>query len=381
MNFEEYFKDLKDKLPENIYKELIEELKKYKNVTEDDLKKIKEEILRRIEFSSIQPGEAVGIIAAQSIGEPSTQMTMRTFHYAGVAELNVTLGLPRLIELVDARSEPSTPMMIIYLEPEYARDREKAKMIARELEYITLQDLTEKTEIDILESKIVIHLDTRELKRHELTPDDVARKIKLKKSNIVVKDDRIEIYVEGASLKELRKIRDNVLDTYIKGIKGIKRVVIRKEGDEYVIYTQGTNLKEVLKIEGIDWRRTRSNNIKEIEEVLGIEAARNALINEIVNTLQEQGLEVDLRHISLLADMMTVDGEVKPIGRHGVAGEKVSTLARAAFEITVENLIKASIVGETDRLEGIIENIIVGKPIKLGTGIVELIARREYFKV
>ena len=378
---EEFFKDLKDKLPENTFKELIEEVSKYKDVTKEDLEKIKNEILKRLEFSMIQPGEAVGIIAAQSIGEPSTQMTMRTFHYAGVAELNVTLGLPRLIELVDARSEPSTPMMVIYLEPEYAKDREKAKMIARELEYITLQDLTEKTEIDILESKIVIYLDTRELKRHELTPEEVAKKIKLKKSNVVVKDDKIEIYVEGASLKELRKVRDNVLDTYIKGIKGIKRVVIRKEGDEYVIYTQGTNLKEVLRIEGIDWRRTKTNDIKEIEEVLGIEAARNALINEIVNTLQEQGLEVDLRHICLLADMMTVDGEVKPIGRHGVAGEKVSTLARAAFEITVDNLIKASIVGETDRLEGIIENIIVGKPIKLGTGIVELVAKRGYFKI
>ncbi len=310
-----------------------------------------------------------------------THNTMRTFHYAGVAELNVTLGLPRLIELVDARSEPSTPMMIIYLEPEYAKDREKAKTIAREIEYITIQDLTEKTEIDILESKIVIYLDVRELRRHEVSAEDVARRIKLKKSNVVPKEDRIEIYVEGATLKELRKIRDSVLDTYIKGIKGIKRVVIRKEGDEYVIYTQGTNLKEILKLEGIDWRRTRTNNIKEIEEVLGIEAARNALIQEIVNTLEEQGLEVDLRHISLLADMMTVDGEVKPIGRHGVAGEKVSTLARAAFEITVENLIRASIVGETDRLEGIIENIIVGKPIRLGTGIVELIAKREYFKI
>lgn len=152
-------------------------------------------------------------------------------------------------------------------------------------------------------------------------------------------------------------------------------MIIRKEGDEYVLYTEGSNLKRIMKEKGIDFTRTVTNNIYEIYEVLGIEAARNAIINEAISTLEEQGLEVDRRHIMLVADVMTADGELKQIGRHGVAGEKQSILARAAFEMTVNNLLDAAVKGEIDKLNGITENIIVGQPIRLGTGDVELILR------
>jgi len=148
-----------------------------------------------------------------------------------------------------------------------------------------------------------------------------------------------------------------------------------REGDEYVLYTESSNLKKVMKVKGVDFTRTLTNNIYEIYEVLGIEAARNAIINEAISTLEEQGLEVDIRHIMLVADAMTADGELKQIGRHGVAGEKQSILARAAFEMTVNNLLEASVKGEVDRLNGITENIIVGQPIKLGTGDVELVLK------
>jgi DNA-directed RNA polymerase subunit A" len=130
------------------------------------------------------------------------------------------------------------------------------------------------------------------------------------------------------------------------------------------------------KIEGVDFLRTTTNNIAEIAEVLGIEAARNAIIDEMISTLNEQGLDVDPRHITLIADAMTMDGEVKQIGRHGIAGEKASVLSRAAFEVTVDNLLEAAIHGETDELKGVTENVIVGQPIKLGTGSVDLVARK-----
>ena len=151
---------------------------------------------------------------------------------------------------------------------------------------------------------------------------------------------------------------------------------MRKSPDgEYMLYTEGSALKKVSKIEGVDFSRTTTNNIAEIAEVLGIEAARNAIIDEMMNTLEEQGLDVDARHVTLIADAMTVDGEVKQIGRHGLAGEKASVLSRAAFEVTVDNLLEAAIHGEIDELKGVTENVIVGQPIRLGTGAVELVAK------
>jgi DNA-directed RNA polymerase subunit A" len=369
--------ELKDKLPSSLYNDLERELRRVK-ITEEDLKKVVAEVLRRYEFAKVEPGEAVGIVAAQSMGEPSTQMTMRTFHYAGVAELNVTLGLPRIIEIVDARKKPSTPMMTIYLEEEYAQDREKAEQVAREIETLYVRDVLEKSEIDLVNSRVNLYLDEYELRRKKLGVEDIVAKLKsIKGVEIEENGNVISLTLSNPTIKDLRKLANRVADLHLRGIKDITRVVLRKEEKEYVIYTEGSNLKDVLKIEGVDVTRTKTNDIMEIQRVLGIEAARNAIINEIQDTLNEQGLIVDVRHLMLVADMMTVDGTVKAIGRHGVSGEKASVLARAAFEITVDHLLQAAVTGEYDELEGIVENVIVGRPVKLGTGMVELVMRRE----
>jgi len=140
-----------------------------------------------------------------------------------------------------------------------------------------------------------------------------------------------------------------------------------------VIYTEGSNLSKILELPYVDASRTTTNSVQEIYEVLGIEAARNAIVNEAYNTLQEQGLTVDIRHIMLVSDMMTNDGDVKAIGRHGISGRKSSVLARAAFEITAHHLLRAAITGEVDYLDGVAENVIVGQPVTLGTGAVNLI--------
>ena len=168
-------------------------------------------------------------------------------------------------------------------------------------------------------------------------------------------------------IRELRLLADKFRDLQISGIKNIGRVIIRRD-DEWIIHTEGSNLKEVLSMDGIDQVRTTTNNIHEIGQVLGIEAARRSIINEAQKTLSEQGLSVDVRHIMLVADIMTSEGVVKSIGRHGISGEKSSVLARAAFEETGKHLLHASIRGEVDELTGIIENIIIGQPIPLGTG-------------
>ncbi|MCC6027074.1 MAG: DNA-directed RNA polymerase subunit A'' [Archaeoglobus sp.] len=362
-------------LPSSVKEEIKQELERLK-VKKNVAKKIVEHCYQAYLSNLIEPGEAVGIVAAQSIGEPGTQMTMRTFHYAGVAELNVTLGLPRLIEILDVRKNPSTPMMTIRLLPEYAKDREKAREVANRIEATYLKDIAE-IEVDLREMSIIIKPDSEALKRKDLTFEELKEKLEKtvkKDAEILERDGMLIVKISKESYKLLMDKFEELRDLVVMGIKEIKRVIIRKEEDEYVLYTEGSNLKKVMKVKGVDFTRTLTNDIYEIYEVLGIEAARAAIIKEAIETLEEQGLEVDVRHIMLVADVMTADGELRQIGRHGVAGEKQSILARAAFEMTVNNLLEAAVKGEIDYLKGITENIIIGQPIKLGTGDVELIA-------
>lgn len=378
---EKRLEELRGKVPQIVHQELLRELSEGE-VTEEALEKIVEEVLRRYEYSAVEPGEAVGIVAAQSMGEPSTQMTMRTFHYAGVAELNVTLGLPRIIEIVDARKQPSTPSMTIYLEEGYAEDRHKAREVANRIGNLYASDLIKKDEIDYLGSRVVLHIDEREMKKSKINLEDIVARLRagIKGAEVEAEQNRIPLSLKKekeVSRKELKKLANKAKNIYLRGVKGITRVVMRREGREYVIYTEGSNLRDVLKVEGVDYTRTRTNDILEIRKVLGIEAARNAIFNEIQDTLNEQGLIVDLRHLSLIGDVMTVEGSIKAIGRHGVSGEKASVLARAAFEITVDHLLNAAITGGYDELEGIVENVIVGRPVKLGTGMVEVVMHRE----
>jgi len=180
------------------------------------------------------------------------------------------------------------------------------------------------------------------------------------------------VSVEGADLASLFALRTKLLNIRVKGIPGIPRVTVVKENEEWFIQTTGSNLVKTLRIDGVDVSRTTTNVVFEIATALGIEAARTAIVNEMISTLEEQGLEVDIRHILLVADLMTSKGHVQQIGRHGIAGKKASVLARAAFEITVPTLADAAIRGEVDGLKGVTENVIVGLPIPLGTGMIDL---------
>jgi DNA-directed RNA polymerase subunit A' len=318
----------------------------------------------------MEPGEAVGIVAAQSIGEPGTQMTLRTFHYAGVREQNVTLGLPRLIEIVDARRIPSTPIMAIYLTEEHKKSRESAVKIARTIVYTTLEDLAEKIYEDPVNEEIVVELNKTMMEDREVNPQEV--KEKLETLNCTIKTRGSTIYVKPKKIEQIKKILDKVTSFYIKGVAGIKRVLVTEEHGEWVIRTDGSNLPKVLEVPGVETVRTSTNNVHEIAKTLGIEAARTALMYESKGVLEDQGLDVDTRHVMLVSDMMTSTGEVQQIGRHGISGKKSSVLARAAFEITVPNIVDAAVKGESDPLDGVTENVIVGQSIPIGTGLVEL---------
>jgi DNA-directed RNA polymerase subunit A" len=362
------------KLPLNVKNDLFAELGSLK-LSDDEINEVLEITKNVYNRSKVEPCEAVGTIAAQSIGEPGTQMTMRTFHYAGVADINVTLGLPRLIEIVDARKVPDTPMMTIYLDAESATDRDKALQLGWEIEATHVSDIADiLTDTD--EMQIYLEFDDRVLQQRNVNLDAIMSKLEmLQDVDVRIDGSNIMLIPSTKRYRALLQIVEKVKGMVIKGVDDIKRVVVRKEHDEYILYTEGSSLKKVIVLEHIDSTRTKTNNINEMAEVFGVEAARNSIIEEAMSTLREQGLTVDVRHIMLVADMMTIDGEVKQIGRHGIAGEKTSVLSRAAFEVTVNHLLDAAIRGETDELAGVTENVIVGQPILLGTGDVRLIAK------
>jgi len=318
----------------------------------------------------MEPGEAVGIVAAQSIGEPGTQMTLRTFHYAGVKEQNVTLGLPRLIEIVDARRIPSTPIMAIYLNGEHAKNKESAVEIARNIIYTSVEDVASAIYEDPVREEIVIELSKSMMDDRAITMDELKERLELQNATVTVTDDTVQIKPKKA--EQLKRLLTKIPGFQVKGVPDIKRVLVTEERGEWVIRTDGSNLSKVLEVKGVDTSRTTTNNIHEIAKTLGVEASRNALVNEAKGVLEDQGLDVDVRHVMLVADMMTTTGDVQQIGRHGISGKKASVLARAAFEITVPNIVEAAVKGEIDPLAGVTENVIVGQSIPIGTGLVEL---------
>ena len=371
-------------LPRRLKDRVYDTIEDREGVTTEQADEISRAVESQYVDTRVDPLEPVGTVSAQSIGEPGTQMTMNTFHYAGVAEIDVTQGLPRLIELVDARKTPDTPMMTVYLEDEYAEDREKAHEVVWALEatkILALGDVSTNVadmlvRIDLNEETLLERWPT--VDSAELVAQEIAETID-DKLGVSTRQQgmAIEFGPNEPSYRELLQLVEQLRDIVFKGIEDISRVVIRKEeiddNEEFVLYTEGSAFGDVLEIEGVDATRSTCNNIHEIREELGIEAAREAIINETIDTLREQGLDdVNIRHLMLVADIMTNEGTIESIGRHGISGSKDSVLARAAFEVTVNHLLDAAIHGQSDDLDGIIENVIAGKPIALGTGDVKL---------
>ncbi|MDP6154747.1 MAG: DNA-directed RNA polymerase subunit A'' [Candidatus Thermoplasmatota archaeon] len=376
-------KDIKSHLPVSTIDELSENILKF-DPDQGQLADVIEDIIQVRDRRLMDPHESCGIVSAQSIGEPGTQMTMRTFHYAGVAEINVTLGLPRLIEIVDARRQPSTPIMEVHLTDDVKDDRAKVQKIITDIEATKLMDVA-SLKTDLTNMNVRIEPDKEKMATRGVSVDDIKerlmnsrlRGISRTKTKLTIEEERgtgnLIMSSDQISYKHLQALVEGIKGVRVKGIKDVERCIARMEkGEGYVIHSEGSNLLETLAVNGVDITRTTTNNIREIYAVLGVEAARNSIIKEAYDTLREQGLQVDIRHIMLVADIMCVYGDIRPIGRHGITGKKSSVLARAAFEIAAATLLTAGIKGEVDSLEGIAENIIVGQPVVTGTGEVAL---------
>lgn len=334
----------------------------------DDLK-------QRYRKMMFEPGEAAGIVGAQSISEPATQMTMETYHSAGAAKVSVTLGLPRLIEIIDARRNPKTPIMNVYLDEEH-QDQESVRKIAAEIQEVTFKDVVSQDSFDISKLELEFVLDEDVLDEFMIDHEELDEKLesKLKKAQVERDQNVVRTYPdkEDYDLTDLQSLKKKVSNIRLKGIKGIDHVVLLEEDEEWRIQTAGTNLRKVMKINGVDTTRTISNDLFEVRKVLGVEATRNLILREMQSTLDEQGINVDVRWLMMLADTMTKDGEVNGATRYGITGAKNSVLARASFEETKKHLTTAALEGETDPINSVVENIIVGQVIPVGTGLLDL---------
>ena len=326
----------------------------------------------------ITPNEPVGVLTAHSLGEPGTQMTMRTFHLPGVVEA-VPTGLPRLIEIVDAKKKPKKSIVTVYFKPGH-NEKKKVEEMAVKIDQVLLEDVAKLSE-DLKKKQIMITIDPKELQARKINLVDVKKRIKSElESGIVMKHqrERVLLIAKNLPLRMIRKLTNKMKSLHIAGVSGIsKPVVTQDENGEWIIIAGGSNLTDLFKLKEVDTKRSTTNDIMEIYKLFGIEAARNSIVNEIYTTMKVQGADVDIRHITLLADAMTAEGEVVSVGRHGLSGKKASVLARAAFEETVKHLVNASINGEEDRLSGVTENILIGQPVPVGTGLVKLKMKTE----
>lgn len=378
-------KEYKGKIPRKLlmeFKKEAEEIKLTSKQARDGLEKLKEEYKK----AKINPGEAIGIITAESFGEPGTQMTLNVFHFAGAAEVSVTQGLPRLIELFDARVKIKTPSMEVYLKKEYSKDVEKVRKVAAAIKETKLFELVSEFSINVVKLQVELLLNKKRMRDFGITSIHIEKVItdKMKDINIKVDNDVITLKTKakGNELMETYKLKEVVKGLFIKGVEGIRQVLpVKVSGGEFIIWTAGSNLKGVFEIKEVDSERTTTNDIHEVAKILGIEAARQTIMNEAKKVIQDQGLEVDVRHTLLMADIMTTSGEIRGITRSGITGEKESVLAKASFETPIKHLVNASMVGEVDYLNSVVENVMLNQAVPLGTGLPDLVAKMDKDKM
>ncbi|KAJ3108015.1 hypothetical protein HDU97_002595 [Phlyctochytrium planicorne] len=340
--------------------------------------------------AKMEPGTAVGAIGAQSIGEPGTQMTLKTFHFAGVASMNITLGVPRIKEIINASKKIATPIITAQLLPGTNQDERAVRVVKGRIEKTTLEDVTDYIEeiVSSNECAIRLKIDTEAISKLQLEVsldsivDSLLRARKLKLTD--AKPNSVKVRVidpkgdKATTFNMMQSLKRQLPKVPIKGIPTVSRAVISKidpKDSKLQLLVEGSGLLEVMGTEGIEGKQTRSNSIVESCTILGIEAARTKIIDEIVYTMESHGMTIDKRHVMLLADLMTFKGEVLGITRFGIAKMKDSVLMLASFEKTTDHLFEASFHGKKDQINGVSECIIMGIPMGIGSGIFQLLQK------
>ncbi len=371
-------KELQNILPPGVYSMVAESMPD--KISEAKAREIVRRIADEYNEMKVEAGESVGLVAAESIGEPGTQMTLDTFHFAGVSEMNVTMGLPRIIEILDGRKNLTTPMMEIYLRKPYA-DGQDIKRVALMIKETRLKDIALEFSINVADNRIEVQLDVAKMKELGINEVTLAKALKIgaKGVHVDIKGDALIMKVKAkeGGVSDIFKLKEKAKEAFVKGVRGVTQVLPVRKNNEYVILTFGSNLKKVLQIPFVDETRTTTNDVFEIEETLGIDAARQAVIDEVFKVIETQGLNVDIRHLMLVADVMCADGKVKGITRYGVVRDKSSVLARASFETPIKHIINASLYGEVDNLTSVVENVMLNQPVPVGTGLPKLISKNK----
>lgn len=360
-------------LPKKILDDIEQIAKKY-NMDEETKKIFIEKVKEVYSRSLVDIGEPVGIVSAQSLSEPTTQMILKSFHFVGMAEAQVSLGFPRIEEIFNAKKKIKEKVMRIPLLDEYKNDEKKAYEVAKKIVEKKIGDVA-SLGIDLDRNAIIVILDKQKLEFYDLDKKKIYDLLKKKFKKYKVyeeEEDTFVIEMKNKKPKELYKIRNMIRNLYIDGIKGIVDVIVKKEDEGYVIYTYGSNLLEVMKIPEVDYTRVYTNDINEIEEVLGIEAAREAIVREISKIYEQQGLNVDIRHILLIADNLTWYGSYLGVTRYGLLNEKASVLSKAAFELPIQQFIKSASYSIEDKIISGIDNLMLNQVIPFGSALFEV---------
>lgn len=322
----------------------------------------------------LSPGEAIGIVTAQSFGESSTQMVLNVFHMAGVQEMQVTSGLPRIIEIFDARKKPSSPKMDIYLSKDHNNEKD-ARAFAEKIKEVKVKDIASEINLNFSDKSIEIKTDKNKLKHAHVTIKKVADQLGETGFKVREKGESVLVNASQLTFRDIYKLKEKIKGTIISGVKGVSQILIVKKERDYIVTTLGTSLKKIVEMKEVDSNRTISNDFHEVAGVFGIETARQLIIEEIIKVLSSQGLDIDIRHLELAADAMTNTGEVKGITRMGIIAQKSSILARATFETPIKQFVNATIKGSKDRLSSVVENIILNQPVPVGTGLPGLLVK------
>jgi DNA-directed RNA polymerase II subunit RPB1 len=396
-----------------------------------------DELIRDIRFryikSLVHAGEMVGALAAQSIGEPTTQLTLNTFHSAGTAKANATSGVPRINELLDATSNPKRPSNTVYMRTSMQTSQNDAIKLMQTIQKTTLRDITKRVKLfydpyplsdstvleedrDLLMAYEAFSLDPQnacsvspwilrlELNDVEmgarnimdlveiqsaLMKDQGLKIVECRHSDTAAQNLILRISFDPAAVKnpvQLRFLEDKILDTKLTGVTGIGRVHLRSVKnevvyseelagytpvDQYVLDVEGTNLYELAVVEGVDATRTFSNDIHEVNEVLGIEAARLSVYEEINEVFSSE--KVNYHHLAVLVDTMTFSGRIVPVNRFGMKKNETGVLAKSSFEETSKTMFEAATWADKDSMRGVSANIMFGQKPPCGTGFVDIL--------
>jgi DNA-directed RNA polymerase II subunit RPB1 len=408
-----------------------------------------ETVVLKYKQAIVHPGEMVGVIAGQSLGEPTTQLTLNTFHLSGVAsKSNVTRGVPRIEEILRLTKNPKNPSLTVYLKPVDELDKDRAAQYSKMLEHTKLVDIVKTVQIcfdpsdrnttliddkllmeqyyefeEIMEDCMETNLDTNVSKSRwiirmemdaealldkNITMDDVHFAISngrgsdisciysdYNASNLVFRI-RLNSSVFNKSKKQkgiadtldqsdeiymLRNFQEALLNNIVlRGVEGIRNVtprklqnnVMKEEGkfvqkDVWILDTTGTNLMEIMALDFIDGYRTFSNDIKEIFDVLGIEAARQIIYNEFFDVMEFSDVYINYHHLSLLCDRMTSTKGMVSIFRSGILNDDIGPISKATFEVHTEVLLDASRHAEIDYARGVSANVMLGQHSLIGT--------------